>query len=248
MTLEDRLKAYADTKRENAVDEKRLQNTIKKSKEAFWKSGESKETLWTEFLYQQAGYIQKRWWIVQGLLLVILWMALYLSHSDRYQRRCMGILLPCFVLFLLPELWKNRSNHAMEVEGAAYFSLQKIYAARLILFGMADICMLTIFCIVSAFTVKMEVMDFLIQFIVPLNMTCCICFQTLQSKRNLNIYSSLMICMGWIMVWIFLVLNNEIYERISVPVWIGMVVGSFLYLCYSVMRVWRGGSNYYEMA
>ena len=240
MSVEKLLKEYADARRDSRVEEERLRDTIEKSKVAFWQGEKAGEISWMEFLYQQAAYVQKHWWLAQGMVLSALWLILYVSDSGVYERRCMGILTPCFVILLLPELWKNRSSHAVEVEGAAYFSLQKIYAARLILFGMADTCLLSVFCIISVFTVRMAAMDFLIQFVLPLNVTCSICFLTLQSKRNLSISSSFMICMGWIAVWVSVVLKDGIYEKISEPVWGGTILGSFACLCYSVMRVWRG--------
>lgn len=246
MSIESMLKMYADSQKDDGMNEKKLQDTIIKSKEAFWKSQVTREPSWMEFLYQQAAYIQKRWWLAQGIVMIILWFTMYLSASDIYRQRSMGILTPCFVILVLPEFWKNRNNNAMEVECAAYFSLQKIYAARLVLFGMVDTCLLSIFCVVSAFTIRMAIMDFLIQFVLPLNVTCCICFQTLQSKKIFSIYSSLILCMGWIMVWVSLVLNDGIYEKISLSVWVGTIVGSFIWLCYSIMRVWKCNLNYYE--
>lgn len=246
MSIENMLKSYADSLREEDVKEEKLQAAIERSKDAFWESEAKGESSWLEFLYQQAAYIQKRWWLAQGLVLTVLWLALYLSGSSVYERRCMGILIPCFGILLLPEFWKNRSCNSMEVEGAAYFSLHRVYAARLILFGMADTCLLTVFCIVSAFTLQMAAMDFLIQFILPLNVTCSICFQTLQSKRNISIYSALMISMGWIMVWVSFVLNERVYEKISAPVWWGSAAASFMFLCFSIVRVWNCDFHCYE--
>ena len=77
----------------------------------------------------------------KGAVLLILWMTMFLSDSSIYTRRCMGILAPSFVILILPELWKNRSNGAMEVEGATFFSIKNIYAARMLLFGMVDVCL-----------------------------------------------------------------------------------------------------------
>ena len=110
MSIETKLKTYADLQKNSIVNKEKLQCTIEKSKEEFWKSQTSVEVSWLEFLYQQAAYIQKRWWFGQGLLLAILWLILYLSNSNVYERRCVGILIPCFVILFLPELWKNRSS------------------------------------------------------------------------------------------------------------------------------------------
>ena len=44
-----------------------------------------------------------------------------------------------FAILIIPELWKNRANCCMEVEGSTYYALRQIYSARILLFGLADI-------------------------------------------------------------------------------------------------------------
>ena len=183
MTVDEKLHAYAKNQKDRNIDEK-LQQTIIKSKEAYWDGEIERNMSWLEFLYQQASYIQKHWWFAQGAVLLILWMTMFLSDSSIYTRRCMGILAPSFVILILPELWKNRSNGAMEVEGATFFSIKNIYAARMLLFGMVDVCLLSVFLITSTFVLQIAFMDILIQFILPMNVTCCICFRLLCSKGD----------------------------------------------------------------
>lgn len=248
MKLENILKEYGRMQRACVADEEKLRRAIEKSKAALWQGEASGELSWLEFLYQQSAYIQKRWWLVQGLVLLLLWLSLCGVHSDVYQRRCMAVLTPLFVILILPELWKNRSNNAMEVESAAYFSLRKIYAARLIIFGMADLCLLTEFCALSVFTLHIAAMDFLIQFVLPLNMTCGVCFMTLQSKRNLSLFTSLALSLGSAAALLLLMLNDGLYARITMPMWLGMIAVSFVFLAYSAARVCRGSQNYYETA
>ena len=145
MSVEERLRAYAKEQGKGTLDEEKLQAAIRTSKEAFWRSETERETTWLEFLYQQATYIRKRWWAAQGGVLLVMWLALYLSDSSRQVQRYMGIMTPLFVILILPELWKNRSSGSMEVEGAAFFPIQKIYAARLLLFAMADLLLVSVF-------------------------------------------------------------------------------------------------------
>ena len=52
-------------------DERKIQETIAASKAAFL-AGEAERTVsHLEFLYLQSRYIQKRWWLLQGLLLTL---------------------------------------------------------------------------------------------------------------------------------------------------------------------------------
>ena len=119
----------------------------------------------------------------------------------------MGILAPSFVILILPELWKNRSNGAYGSRRCNIFSIKNIYAARMLLFGMVDVCLLSVFLITSTFVLQIAFMDILIQFILPMNVTCCICFRLLCSKGDDYVSSTLFSCLIWIAVWTLVVLK-----------------------------------------
>ena len=88
----------------------------------------------------------------------------------------MGVAGALFVILLIPELWKNRNCNSMEIEAAAYYSLRQIYAARLLLFGMTDVFLLTVFCLVSSFSLQIAMAELLTQFLFPMVVAACICF------------------------------------------------------------------------
>ena len=77
----------------------------------------------------------------------------------------------------------------------------------------------------------------MIQFFLPLTVTCCICFRTLYSKRTGIEIFSLFLCVLWSGVWLQIVLNEKIYGAVAVPVWYMALAGSFSYLLYCI---WRG--------
>ena len=126
MKISDReIRREINILRMNSYDAEHLQKVIQSSKEAFYVNEQNDILTGPEFLYQQAGYIRKRWWVLQGILLMSIWALLkYAVMGNYYVQRCMGIAAPVFVLLLLPELWKNRTYNAMEVEGTSYFSLR----------------------------------------------------------------------------------------------------------------------------
>ena len=84
MTVDEKLHAYAKNQKDRNIDEKKLQQTIIKSKEAYWDGEIERNMSWLEFLYQQASYIQKHWWFAQGAVLLILWMTMFYKvlHGD----------------------------------------------------------------------------------------------------------------------------------------------------------------------
>ena len=56
MTVDEKLHAYAKNQKDRNIDEKKLQQTIIKSKEAYWDGEIERNMSWLEFLYQQCSY------------------------------------------------------------------------------------------------------------------------------------------------------------------------------------------------
>lgn len=226
--------------------EEKILQTIQKSKEALYNSEKIQPLNWWEFLYGQMGYTKKIWWLLQFALLAVLWWILYTSKSSLYVQRSMGILAPVFGVLILPELWKNRRSGSVEIEGAAYYSLRQIYAARLLLFAMADILLISGFLTVSVLAAEITVWELAIHFLLPFNVTCGICFGTLCGGRWSSEYFSACLCLIWCFVWVRIVLWQGLYEQISPIVWAGCIALSVVYLCWSVYRMLKNCDVYWE--
>ena len=145
MTLEEKLNVYAKLQEPFPVEEEAVQRTILAAKGA-WYLGEQESCLSRlDFLLRQAGYIRKRCWLLQAAVLLSLWLLLFLNGSAASTQSMMGILAPVFVILLIPELWKSQHHASMEIEAVSYFSIRKLYAARMLLFAAADVLMLSLF-------------------------------------------------------------------------------------------------------
>lgn len=199
-----------------------------------------------EFLVQQGHYIHKRWWVFQGCLLLALWWLLSQSDSSVYVQNTLGIAAPLFVLLLMPELWKSRSANAMEVEGTAYYNLRQVYAARLLLFALVDLGMLTLFFLALTCTIPAGP-DFFLHFFLPLNVSCCICFRTLYSRRPVSQAFAMLLCVLWAGLWMGLVSVGPLYRLLTPPLWGTLLGVSLLYLGCCVVRgqtnlsrIWEG--------
>ena len=160
-------------------DEEKIAQTVLLSKEAFYRSEAAAPLSRFDFLVQQSRYIGKRWWLLQGLLLALVLLLLTASETPMYLQKCLGVAAPLFAVLALPELWKNRSNGAMEVECAAYYSLRQIYAARLTLFMGMDLLLISLFLLGVSCLGKLTLWEMLISFVLPFNVSCCICFYCL---------------------------------------------------------------------
>ena len=218
------------------IDESKLQKTIAVSKAEFVAEEAEQSLSSAEFLYQQSKYIKKVWWAAQAVLLFTVCLLLNQMEGALYIRRSLGIAAPLFVILILPELWKNRTYDAMEVEGTTFYTLRQVYAARLTLFAGVDLLLLTAFFIGASFFARVTVMELLIQFLLPFNVACGICFQTLYGGRNNSEAFSILLCSVWTGLWTLVVLNDAVYNAISVPVWMFLLTISFVFMGFSLRK------------
>lgn len=217
-------------------DESRIQQTIESSRRAFI-AGEAEYVMSDlEFLYQQSKYIKKYWWLLQAVLLLLLCPLLQMSNSDLYTRRSLGVAAPLFVILLLPELWKNRSFDAMEVEGTTFYTIRQIYAARLTLFAGVDLILLSLFFLGASTLAKLTVWELMIHFLLPFNVACCLCFYGLYNNRTGSEPFSILLCSIWTGLWVLVILSDAVYDCISVPVWLMMLAASFVCLGSCILR------------
>ena len=217
-------------------DESKIQKTIAVSKEAFL-SEESEQTVsHIEFLYQQCKFIKKRWWLMQGMLLAFVCFLINHSETDFTVRRILGLTGPLFVILIYPEIWKNRSYDALEIECTTFYTLRSIYAARLTLFAGVDMVLLSAFYAGTSLLCRITLWEMLTQFMLPFNVTCCICFRTLYSKRINSQALSLLLCVLWAGAWSVLILNDAVFLAISVPAWVSLLAASVFFMGYTLYR------------
>lgn len=180
------------------------------------------------FLHEQFKFIRKRWWALQGGSLLLLWMLLADYGEGANADRVLGALSVI----------------------SSYYSLRQICSARILMFAAVDLTMITIFFAVSFSTLQISAYRIVIDFLVPFNISCCICFRLLYSKWQELEYIAVFLSTACIFAWSMIVSTDFIYERISMPVWIGLLLLSFVYLIYCIWKSqcnceinWEGKAN-----
>ncbi len=199
-----------------------------------------------QFLFEQAGFIRKRWWFLQGGVLILLWFLLADSDGAQNVERALGALSVIFAIMIIPEIWKNRRCSAVEIEKTAYYSLRQICSARILLFAAVDLIMITVFFVVSFRTLQISAYRIIINFLVPFNVSCCICFRLLYSRWNETEYIAVLLSLMCVLLWTEVVSSDVIYRKISLPVWTGLLVGSFLYLVFCIQKAQRCCEDVWE--
>ena len=141
-----------------------------------------------------------------------------------------------FAVLIMPELWKNRNTGAMEIEGTTFYTLRQMYAARIMAFALADGFILGIFFAAASLSGRITMWEAVVQFFIPFNISCCICFGTLYSRKTGSEVFSVFLCMMWDAVWFLFLLQEPIYEAVTKPMWALIFISSVLYLFYCVSR------------
>ncbi len=228
-------------------NEQNIKETVKKSFDAFCSTEQERLLNYWEFLWMQLGLIRKRWWVFQLLLLFILWVTLPSLQSEQLIQRTLGVMASLFVILIIPELWKNQTNYSMEIEATSYYSLRQIYAARMLLFGIVDIMLITFFCGLSSVAWGVTFSQLIVQFILPMVVASCICFSILCSKYRCSETFAIMMCILWNVIWILVVSNEAIYASIAFPLWLAFLGIALIFLAFTVYRTIYCCNDYWEV-
>lgn len=245
MNLEKKMKDYGRNMK-IVSDEQRIAETIRKSVDVYCCEEQKRGLSYREFLWTQLRLIRKQWWGLQILLLILLWSALPSIEAEQLMQRILGVAASLFVILIIPELWRNRTCQSMEIEAASYFSLRQIYAARMLLFGMVDVGLITLFCMCAAAAGTILFSQLLMQFLFPMTVTTVICFGILCSKYAVNETTAIMMCLTWNAMWLMIVLNEKIYTAITVPLWFVFFGAAFGLLVLAICRTLDGCNNCWE--
>lgn len=222
------------------------QETVRRAKLAFAACQDRRPLSRLEFLLQQGRTLRKGWWLLQGAVLLVLWRLLGANAGDWYTQRVMGLLAPLFVVLVLPELGKNRAWGALEVECSTYYSLRQLYAARLLLFGLADLLLLTVFFSAALRSGRATPESLILNFLIPFLGTACLCFRTLCSSRPWASRAALPLTMVWVAVWEQLVLSDRVYPHVARPVWLLLLLLALAYLGACVLRLQKSCESIWE--
>ncbi len=228
-------------------NEQKITETVRKSIQVYCYVEQERILTYWEFLWTQLRLIRKRWWLLQMLLLFLLWAVLPSLQIEQLEQRILGVAASLFIILIIPELWKNQTYQSMEIEATSYYSLRQIYAARILLSGSVDIVLITIFCMSAAFTLDLLFSQLFMQFLFPMTVTAAICFGILCSKYPFNETTAIMMCIAWSAIWLLVILNEKIYTAITFPLWLIFIGITFAFLVYAIYRTLHCCNHYWEV-
>ena len=184
------------------------------------------------------------------LQMLLLWTAATLLPDlldNRYVIRMLGMIGVLFIVLMIPEFWKNKSCDCMQIEATCLYSLRQIYAARIFLFGIVDLFMISLFCITLRGSVNLALSEIVIQFLFPAVVTACICFGTLCSNSRVNEGTSIILCLLWSGIWWFIINNETIYVLITLPVWYALFGTAVVFLIGAIYKTIFDCNKFWEV-
>ena len=125
--------------------------------------------------------------------------------------------------------------------------LRGIYAARLVLFGIVDTLILTVFCGGVYAALGIDAVQLMVQFLLPMTVTAAVCFGVLCSRYPFGETMAAALCLMWGALWILLISNDTLYAVFAVPAWIWLFTGAVVFAGTSVYRLLRK-DHYREVA
>lgn len=242
MNFKDRMKA---SRIEVAIEEAEVKKLEAESREAFMKRESTRMLPYHSFLFSQLLMIKKYWWGVQFLILCAAWYIMATEDAASVIRREVGVLSILFVVSIIPELWRNLTDKCIEIEMASYFSLKNIYAARLLIFGIVDSVVISIFACSAYLMLDITVTDIIFQFLIPMTVTAGICFLVLCGKRR-GMGGSVGICLVMCIFWYKICGSDAVYRTIAPVVLIGIFAVSCIFLTYTGVRLLKNCNYYYS--
>ncbi len=226
--------------------EEKIQETITACKALYFRQEQTHLLTYREFLWTQFQYTRKRWWALQALLLAFAIRILPGMEQDYSKVRTTGVIGCLFVVLMIPELWRNREHDSTQVEAACFYSLRQVYAARITLFCIVDVALLTLFSL-SLGRMGLSLTEVISQFLLPVTVTACICFSLLCGKLNFNETVSLLACLIFGGVWWLILMNEDFYRRITASVWAVLFAMALGFLALAVRRTLQSTNQYWEV-
>ena len=123
MNLDNKMKNYKKQTEAKSREDKIL-DTIRKSKETFYEKEQARMLTYWEFLWTQVRMIQKKWWLLQTLLLICVGFTIPGMEDDFFVQRSMGVICGTCNTGALEK--QNQSLHGDR--------------SRLLLFSATDLC------------------------------------------------------------------------------------------------------------
>lgn len=212
------------------------------------------------FILSQVGFIRKRTWALQLLLFIafITWISrqgAILAENGAICILC-ACMAPLLVLINVGDFARIYHGGMLEVELATRYSLPKVIAARMLIFGIVDMLLLVAEAAVGAQVSQTALTVLLLYCLTPFCFVCVICMELLRRMNPTQFTQAILVSIGILVLFLIFPMGrwqtqgthwlSKIYSAEGRRYWIGILAGSILILCWQFVRFNKENFDFLE--
>ncbi|MGN0273403.1 MAG: hypothetical protein ACI4DT_01275 [Chordicoccus sp.] len=217
----------------------KLQELADLSVETFYREEKKKPLPRKAFVLYQFRLMKKGWMILQAVLLIGIYVLLHFLGDLDACYRLVAVLSTLLIIFFVPELWREKREHSIDLINSCYYSIEELYAAKLLIAGLYDLLILSVFFIVTLTTSHVTVYRMILHFLLPMLVTACICLVCLSAGIS-NYYITLSVCIAFSGLWYAVTSFPFLYRPISTAAWVVFLILSVVLLAVQIRRIVHG--------
>lgn len=160
-----------------------MQDTIMKVRQVVNETKYSGLTFW-EFYFQQFGFIRKKVWIIQFVIILFCGLRLYYYPESMQVISLISSIAPLIFLSGITEISRTYTYGTIEIELSTQYTLSQVMMSRISILGLMDILSITILCIIVGANTSLHPYTIFLYICVPFMITCFGCLGLLNRFKN----------------------------------------------------------------
>lgn len=203
-----------------------------------------------QFLFGQIGFIRRRGWIGQFIVLAIICIVfrsyLLTNALDYMEIPMFSALTPLLLVFNIEDLAKISCRSMLEIEMAAKHSLKKLMLSRFCILGIADVIVLGIFIFFLNSYSGESLYLILIYSLIPFNITVWGLLHLLKYQAS-GRYDYMALVYTLLVCAIFVLAPGRkpiLYSGAYENIWIMLFIVSAILLIRKLLSVWKAAEDY----
>ncbi len=198
-----------------------------------------------QFILSQIGFIRKRTWAFQILILALICSAFYNIGSENSLSfeafSLISILSPLLLIINVEEISRIYYKSILEIEFSTKNSLKKVLATRMLILAITDCIVLIIMMIFAGSLMDISALRLIMYTFVPFNLVCIGCMQLMKyfKGRELNYVCT---AYSFLLMLIFGLLKINglgIYAQNFISSWISTYIITVIIVVIEMKRLWN---------
>lgn len=198
-----------------------------------------------QFILSQIGFIRKRTWIFQIIILGLLCLGFYnigTENSVNFRTfSLMSILAPLLLIISVDEISRIYNKSMLEIEFSTKNSLKKILVTRMLILGITDCIALIIMMIFVGHMMNISILRIIIYTLVPFNLVCIGCMELMKYFKGKELNYACVIYSAVLMAIFLLARLSDlgIYAQNFISSWILLYVITIVIFALEIKKMWN---------